>query len=55
MRKVLLDFINMFLPPKDEEEKKYREKNFLEYSLLRIWLIFCIAFIVLLLIALVLL
>jgi hypothetical protein len=55
MKKVLLDFTNMFFPPEDEEEKRYREKNFLEYSLLRIWLGFSLVVLVLLLIALVLL
>ena len=52
MKEILIEFLNIFLPPKSEEEKKYRKKEFWFLTIFKIWMILIFALIVFLLITL---
>jgi hypothetical protein len=54
MKKILLEIVDIFLPPKSEKEKKYRKEQFWFLTIFKIWMILLFASSVFLLITLIL-
>ena len=54
MKEMLLEILNIFLPPKSEKEKKYRKDQFWFLIFFKIWMILSFATFVFLLITLIL-
>jgi hypothetical protein len=54
MKEMLLEIVGIFLPPKSEQEKKYRKDQFWFLTFFKIWMILTVAMCVFLLIILIL-